>query len=126
MHNFESILSNELRNVAFQTGHEYAWNRSDARRVLAICRQSEIACLGVDVWIPCKTGPLVTFHEFDSSRHQTGQTWAEHCYESCEASASYVKSFAWDQDDVDFRSHEPYFNLCMVNEQELNELGRKK
>ena len=111
MSTFVSTLPARLRNKAFEWHGELAWSRTDAIEVISHLEQDRRAVLGVEIWIPSPSGPIVpTPFVYDwgleRSRRHAG---------SAKTALDFVRTFAWDPSDIAFRSREPYFNLVVAD-----------
>ena len=112
MTDFTSFIPSSLMRRAFVCGDEFAWSRADALEVIAITEREGFSVLGVDIWIPSPSGPIIpTPFVYDWS----SSNWKRYPHVP-KSAANFVRSFEWDPTDVNFLNREPYFNLTVDNE----------
>ncbi len=110
MPDFTSHLPTSLTSRAFKASNgELAFNRADAIAVAEWLADKGYEILGVEVWIPSKSGPIIPMpicYTWDS-RAALLRGGAD------STAAEYIRTFQWDENDVHFKGKEPYFNFAV-------------
>ena len=102
-------LPEQLVKRAFEWRGEFAWSRDDAIEVMRWMDHHQRLVIGVEVWIPSPSGPVIpapyvyVWSLERSRRLPRSETTA----------LDYVQDFCWDANDLKFKDQQPYFNLTL-------------
>jgi hypothetical protein len=101
------LLPKNLREAAYESESEYAWNRADALQVIDILSNHGYVVLGVDVWLPTEPGPTIPtpfVYDWSLRADLPRQGYPKSANE-------FVHTFEWDEADKSHNGMEPYFNI---------------
>ena len=105
----------ELLSQAYQWRQEYAWSKEACIQVLQHLQQQCISILGIEVWIPSTSGPVIpspimyTWTASSRNKNEDMTAWAAR---TCASARDYVRHFQWDTQDTTCSRYTPYF--CIV------------
>jgi hypothetical protein len=102
-----------LVRAYYAQNKEFAWARDDALRVIFWATESRILILGLEVWLPSTPGPTIPFpyvYTF-TPKYTPGESQEASLVRANQEVADYVRTFAWDVNDIVCHDLEPFFNL---------------
>jgi hypothetical protein len=110
------LLPDDLRAAAYESkGGEYAWNKTDALRVIDILSQNGYTILGVDIWLPTDPGPTIpTPFVYDWTLRADQDLPSQEYPRTAE---DLVRKFKWDPTDKSHNDMAPYFNFGAIRHQ---------
>ena len=132
MGDFVRELPSELQEQAYYDAEgEAAWAAEDALKVIDCLTKLKYAILGGEIWFATEPGPTLPspgIYTWTAPEDEEGDAWDDIVKRGNEDAKRYIENFEWDEEAEKerYKGHEPYFNLCIVDEKEKRELEQER
>ena len=109
------VPDNLLKFAYVGQGSEAAWPADEALKVIDWATRSQIAVIGIEVWLPTIPGPTIPtpFVYTHETRRGETESWDQFFDRSNAAAKDYIERFEWDEYDVKHQLKTPFFNMCL-------------
>jgi hypothetical protein len=109
------LLPEDLRENAYKSASELAWNRSDALRVVELLSDNGYVMGKVDIWLATRPGPTIpTPFVYDWNSERVKRPSSRYP----KSAGEFIRTFEWDPADKSHGGREPYFNILATRDKD--------
>ena len=110
------ILPTRFRRAVYCAGGEAAWPRREACEVIDCLTDMAVAVIGVEIWLPTEPGPTIPtpiVYSWQAEHEGSDVDWLNFIEKANKSAGEYVRTWQWDEADVQHHGLVPYFNLTL-------------